>query len=105
MIQQNLSEELRVLTNYFIGYISSFIAMILSAAFEVEIVFFLSLLIGVLSGLLFLIKLDTLALILKRSRIVWVGGSFIFAPLGLLIAYFNMRRIVNNQLNSNQLLA
>ena len=52
-------------------------------------------------GFMFYVTLGSLVVRLKRSVIVWVGGSVVFAPIGPFIAYFNMRRLVKKTLSEN----
>jgi heme/copper-type cytochrome/quinol oxidase subunit 4 len=45
------------------------------------------------SALIFYGSLWLLARDVGRSPILWVGGAFLFGPLGIIIAFFRMRLI------------
>ena len=47
----------------------------------------------VVSGLMFYYYLSCCVAVLRKSTIVWVGLSFITAPIGPIVAYWKMRGI------------
>ena len=49
---------------------------------------------------LFYISLGILAARLGKSWIVWVGLTIIAKPIGTIVAYFRMRLLVNEQIES-----
>jgi len=51
-------------------------------------------------GLLFYVFLGVLVTKLKKSLLVWVGGAFVLAPLGPIVAYFGIKRLVAESENS-----
>jgi len=63
----------------------------------IAVVAMLSTLVG---AVLFYSGLGSSAAILNRSPIVWVGLSFITAPIGPVVSYFWMRSLVDSQVAS-----
>lgn len=65
------------------------------------------LLVGLLYGSIiclwiYLYYLGKLAGILKKSKIVWIGGSFVTAPIGPIVAYFSMANLVKKELKPSE---
>ena len=53
-------------------------------------------LICVVSGYLFLYYLGNLVVIFDKSSIAWVGGAFLTAPFGMIVAHFRIKAIIKN---------
>ena len=95
-----LSRPFQILTWSLIIAVASFVIAMMIASSEqtkgISPFEGIAVLTWVISGLAFDISLGMLAKRLGRSWIVWVGLTLFTSPIGPFVAYFRMRRLVNN---------
>jgi len=76
------------------GFIAFMFALFSPEADTLKSVREVLVLVIVSGGALFYVFLGILVKKLKKSLLVWVGGAFVLAPAGSIVAYFRMKRLV-----------
>ena len=100
--RSELARSLAILTWSLAAMCGAFYAFVMLALNKVsnppDVVSSLLVSTTILAGALFYVYLGVLAARLERSVLVWVGLTFITKPIGPIVAYFRMRRLVQNAL-------
>lgn len=97
-MQANLVTPTKIMHAGFIGSIACFLgAFFLDKTLPDNM--FVWVLIGalVVSSIVFYVGLGLLAKRLGKSQVLWIGGAFVTAPIGPIVAYITMLSILKNR--------